>query len=696
MSPPALLPGQGFPLGASCVAGGVNFALYSAHATGVVLVLFDRADAAPTAEIRLTQRTRHVWHGLVAGLGPGQLYGYRVEGPYQPEQGHRFNPHKLLLDPYARAISGPVHGTHGSLLGYDVASPLRDLSFSTDDSARHAPKAVVVADDFDWAGDVAPDVPLEATVIYEVHVKGYTAHPSSGVVQPGSYLGFIERIPHLVALGITAVELLPVHAHADEDVLVERGLTNYWGYNTLAFFAPEPRYGSGRVPGIEVHEFKTLVRELHRAGIEVILDVVFNHSAEGSELGPTISLRGVDNASYYALAGPPHEPGRHYANHSGTGNCLDPNQGATLRLVMDALRYWVQVMHVDGFRFDLATVLGRNGSGFERGGVLFDAIAQDPVLQRVKLIAEPWDTGTWQLGNFPVDWCEWNGRFRDTVRRFIKGDPGQLADLGWRLTGSADLYADDGRTAWNSINFVTCHDGFTLADLVSYAAKHNQANGEDNRDGSDANDSWNWGVEGPSDDAAIVALRRQLSRNALCLLMLSLGTPMLCGGDEFGRSQQGNNNAYCQDNALSWLDWGLAGREAGLLRFTRLLLAFSRRCSGVQRRKCSLDDLGWQGPDGGPPRWHDPQARTLCLAMDAQQPSPEPGDRRVFVVFHADGTLQPVDLPAPPAGLRWHRVIDTSLPEGQDIVEPGREVPLSPADRYLVNPRSTVVLLAAG
>jgi glycogen operon protein len=696
--------GQWFPLGANCVEGGVNFALFAAHATGVRLQLFDADGVTLRAEVRLSHRTRNVWHVFVAGLGPGQHYGFRVEGPYQPAQGLRHNPCKLLIDPWARALSGPCRIVDGRALGYDAGSPLRDLAPDPRDDAEIVPKAIVVDESaFDWEGDKALNLPLETLVIYEVHVKGYTAHPSSGVTHPGTYLGFIERIPHLRELGINAVELLPVQARADESFLLERGLSNYWGYNTIAFFAPEPSYGSGQSPGCEVNEFKMLVRALHRAGIEVILDVVFNHSAEGSELGPTLSLRGVDNPSYYRLVGPPEQPGRYNANDTGCGNTLDATQPATIRLIMDALRYWVQVMHVDGFRFDLAAVLGRQGAGFSRNSALFDAIAQDPVLMGVKLIAEPWDLGAYEVGNFPIDWSEWNGRFRDTVRRFVKGDSGQLPDLGWRLTGSADLYGDDGRSPDNSINFVTCHDGFTLGDLVSYDGKHNEANGEGNRDGSDDNHSWNCGVEGPTADAAILALRRRQARNHLCLLLLSLGTPMLLGGDEFGRTQQGNNNAYCQDNAITWFDWDQAARESGLTRFLARLIEFTRRCGVVQRRSVAqptgdaADDgpeITWYGSDLGAPRWDDPEARTLCLALRAALPVPGLGRYTVLMIFHAGPCLQPVRIPAPGDGTRWYRVADTSLPEGEDITDAGAEIALEPAETYWVNSRSTVLLLA--
>ncbi len=695
-----------YPLGATLCPDGVNFALYSAHASGVVLQLFDRDDGPVAGEFRLQQRTRHVWHGFVAGVGAGQLYGWRVEGPYQPAQGLRFNANKLLVDPYARALAGRCRDVDRVLCGFDGrADPFdanRDLSFDPRDSADFMAKSVVVDDAFDWQDDRPPAVPLQASVLYEVHVKGFTAHPSSGVQQPGTYLGLVEKIPYLRALGITAVELLPVHAHLDEAFLAGRGLTNYWGYSTLGFFAPEPSYGSRRAPGCEVAEFKTMVRELHRAGIEVILDVVYNHTAEGSRFDRTVSLRGIDNPSYYMLGGPPDQPARYDRDFTGCGNCLDPAQGATIRLVMDSLRYWVQVMHVDGFRFDLAQVLGRGQGGFSRAGALFDAIAQDPVLQRVKLIAEPWDSqGNVEVGNFPIDWSEWNNRFRDTVRRYVKGDAGQLADLGWRLTGSADLFADDGRSAYNSINFVTCHDGFTLNDLVSYNGKHNQANGEGNGDGNDDNKSWNCGVEGPSDDPAVNALRRRLAKNHLCLLLLSLGTPMLLAGDEFLRTQHGNNNAYCQDNAISWFDWDAAAREAGMTRFVSRLIGFTRRCDVLlQRRVRGLGAdadavLRWYGTELGEPRWHDPEARTLCLALDGGGPTDPAGHYTVLLICHAGHTLQPVRLPAPAAGSAWHRVLDTSLPDGAEIAASAAdEVRLAPADHYLVNPRTTVLLLA--
>src|SRR5512135_703793 len=581
------------PLGASLAEDGVNFALYSKNAREVYLLLFDQPDGAPTDVIKLTSRTKFIWHTFVHGIKAGQLYDYKVCGDFAPAYGLRFNEDKLLIDPYAKALAGKARNVDNLLLAYDPDSPQKDLAPDKREDMSIVPKSIVIDDRFDWRGDTPLDIPFEKLYIYELHVKGFTAHPSANVEHAGTYLGFIEKIPYLKELGINAVELLPVHEHYDEDFLLSKGLTNYWGYNTLAFFAPELSFSTRRTPGCQVLEFKTLIRELHRAGIEVILDVVYNHSAEGNELGPTLSFRGIDNPTYYCLTGPAAEPQRYYMNYTGCGNSLNIANAPVIRFVMDSLRYWVEVMHVDGFRFDLASVLGREDGRFKGSASFFDAVSQDPVLNRVKLIAEPWDIGSYEVGNFPVDWSEWNGRFRDTVRKFVKGDAGQLRDLGWRLTGSADLYGDDGRSAYNSVNLVTCHDGFTLADLVSYSAKHNQANGEDNRDGSDANFSSNCGVEGPTDDPAIVALRRRLAKNHLCLLLLAMGTPMLLGGDEFLRTQQGNNNAYCQDNPISWFDWGRVAEEAGMVRFVRLLIAFTRRCAVLDRRKCV------EGPDAG-------------------------------------------------------------------------------------------------
>ena len=487
-----------------------------------------------------------------------------------------------------------------------------------------------------------------------------------------------------------------------EDFLIERGLTNYWGYNTIGFFAPESLYATGNEPGCQVREFKTLVRELHRAGIEVILDVVYNHTAEGSELGPTISMRGIDNRTYYILTGGPHEPMRYYMNYTGCGNSLNLSHPAVIRFVMDSLRYWVEVMHVDGFRFDLASVLGREEGRFHASASFFDAISQDPVLCRVKLIAEPWDIGTYQVGNFPIDWSEWNGRYRDTIRRFVKGDGGQLRDLGWRLTGSADLYGDDGRTPYNSINFVTCHDGFTMYDLVSYNWKHNEMNKEDNRDGTNDNYSWNCGWEGETDDPNVIELRKRQVKNFFSCLFFSLGTPMVCGGDEFLRTQKGNNNAYCQDNEISWFDWSFVEKNRDILEFVKKAIAFRSRCTILQGRKFltggdadsdGMPDITWFGTNLDRPGWDLPDARTIAYLLDGSEVESDLGEYLLFFIFNADYRMQRVQIPSVKPK-QWMRVVDTSLPAGSDFLDFGSEIPIEPTDSYLVNPRSTVVLTA--
>jgi isoamylase len=695
--------GRHDPLGATLTPEGTNFALYSASATEVSLVLFDRPDGPSSAVIPLRGPTRRVWHAFVKGVGAGQLYGYRVKGEHRPEDGRRFNDAKLLLDPYAKAVTGKFRNTDNLLLAYDAGSDARDLTQDGRDSAAVVPKGIVIDDAFDWQGDASPPVPLESLIVYEVHLKGFTAHPSARVQHPGTYLGFIEKIPHLTRLGVNAVELLPIHEFYVEDFLTSRGLTNYWGYNSIAFFAPESSYAASRTPGSQVGEFKTLVRALHRAGLKVILDVVYNHTGEGNELGPTLSFRGIDNPSYYALTGPPAAPGRYYRNPTGCGNSLDFDSPAVIRLVMDSLRYWVEQMHVDGFRFDLASVLGRRGGGgFQARAPFFDAVAQDPVLARAILIAEPWDVEAEHVGNFPIEWSEWNGRFRDTGRRFVKGDAGQVPDLARRVTGSADLYGDDGRSAFNGVNFTTCHDGFTLHDLVAYDVKHNEANGEGNRDGSSDNRSWNCGAEGETDDAAVLALRGRLARNHACLLLFAAGTPMILGGDEFLRTQRGNNNAYCQDNELSWFDWDAAAHHADVEAFFRKAIALTRRFPILQRRRFLLGrdldvdrvpDVTWFGTDLGSPRWDDPELRTLCYQLDGGE---EPATRRdylIFVILNAHWEARTVRLPESRAGSRWFRVVDTSLPADEDFRDAGREVPLDPGDHYIANGRSTVLLL---
>ena len=560
-------PGLPFPLGATWDGSGVNFALFSEHAIQVELCLFDAAgDIAERVRLRMLDRTDMVWHAYLPDVRPGQLYGYRVYGPWSPADGHRFNPAKLLLDPYARAIGRALlwHPSLFAFQGEDGDGPADPI-----DSAPYAPLGIVVSESFDWQSDEAPRTPWHETVIYELHVKGFTA--LNAAIAPelrGTYLGLASppAIAHLKSLGVTAVELMPVHEHVDEWPLVAAGRTNYWGYNTLSFFAPDHRLSRSTAPLGGVHDFKQMVRALHDAGLEVILDVVYNHTAEGSHIGPTLSFRGIDNRAYYRLV--PGQPAR-YQDFTGTGNTLNMQSPAVLKLMMDSLRYWVEEMHVDGFRFDLASALARELHAVDRLSSFFDVIGQDPVISRVKLIAEPWDVGEggYQVGNFPPGWTEWNGQYRDAVRRFWRGDEGMLPELATRLSGSSDLYGSSGRQPHASVNFVTSHDGFTLADLVAYEQKHNDANGEDNRDGDSNNFSWNGGAEGRTDDPAVLAIRRRQQRNFLITLLVSVGVPMISGGDELGRTQRGNNNAYCHDSELSWTPWELdtrAKRSAGV------------------------------------------------------------------------------------------------------------------------------------
>ncbi len=576
-------PGGPYPLGATWDGEGVNFAIFSENATGVDLCLFERGQGSlETARITMREWSDQVWHAYLPDVRPGQLYGYRVRGPFDPKQGHRFNDAKLLLDPYALAIGGDL-AWDDSLFGHTVGDPREDLSKDPRDSAGYVPKSLVVDSAFSWGEDRPPRVPWNQTVIYECHVKGMTIlHPEVPEALRGTYLGLVSDpiIDHLLGLGITAVELMPVHHFVTDKHLVDRGLANYWGYNSICFFAPDARYATA-ADGRQVSEFKSMVKALHRAGIEVILDVVYNHTGEGNHLGPTLSLRGIDNVAYYRLLP---EDRRHYEDFTGCGNSLNMLHPRTIQLIMDSLRYWVTDMHVDGFRFDLAPALARELYDVNRLGTFFDIIHQDPVLSQVKLIAEPWDVGPggYQVGNFPIKWAEWNGKYRDCVRRFWRGDEGQLAELGYRLSGSSDLYQTSDRTPNSSINFVTCHDGFTLEDLVSYTQKHNAANGEEGRDGTDANWSANWGEEGPTDAPDVLELRDRVKRNLLATLLFSQGVPMLLAGDEIGRTQRGNNNAYCQDNEVSWVDWRLTPREQELLRYTNSSWRFVARiaCCG--------------------------------------------------------------------------------------------------------------------
>jgi len=635
------LPGSPYPQGATWDGTGVNFAIYTENATAVDLCLFDELDSAEPQVVPLKESTGYVWHCYVPGLTIGQLYGYRIHGPYEPEKGLRFNSSKLLIDPYARAIAGEVNWKY-PVFSYTLGNPEADLGKCEQDDAAGIPKGVVTSSHFDWLNDRLPETPLHESVIYELHIKGFTAqHPEVPEKLRGTYLGLVcpPVIEYLKKLGVTAVEIMPVHDFLDDKILLDRGLRNYWGYNTTNFFSPAARYSSSGDRGQQIGEFKTMVRELHRANIEVILDVVYNHTSEGSELGPTLSFRGIDNTTYYRLM--PDQP-RYYMDYTGTGNTLNVRHPQVLKLVMDSLRHWVLDFHVDGFRFDLASALARELHDVDRLSAFFDVINQDPVLSRVKLIAEPWDVGEggYQVGRFPALWAEWNGKYRDVVRRYWRGDDGQLAELGYRLTGSSDLYQRDGRRPSASINFITAHDGFTLNDLVSYAEKHNEANGEGNSDGENNNHSWNRGVEGPSDDPSIIELRERDKRNLLTTLLLSQGVPMISAGDEISRTQQGNNNAYCQDSPISWLDWNLDERKLALLGYTTKLIALRKAHPNLRRRKFFQDrkispatsakqqvdgfeihDICWYRPDGEEmteEEWHAGWVRCLGLCLSGK------------------------------------------------------------------------------
>jgi isoamylase len=661
-------PGSPYPLGATWDGQGVNFALFSEHATAVELCLFDAPDAAvESVRIPIVDRTDMIWHAYVPGLKPGQLYGYRVHGPWAPAEGHRFNPAKLLLDPYARALGRPMRW-HPSLFAFADGDP--DGAPDPTDSAPYAAIGQVVDEPFDWGNDRPPRTPWHETVIYELHVKGFTQ--LNEAIPPelrGTYLGLASppAIEHLKSLGITAVELMPVHEHVDEWHLASRGLVNYWGYNTLSFFAPDHRYARATARADLVRDFKHMVRALHEAGLEVILDVVYNHTAEGDHRGPTLSFRGIDNRSYYRLL--PGNPAR-YQDFTGTGNTLNMQSPAVLRLMMDSLRYWVEEMHVDGFRFDLASALARELHAVDRLGSFFDVIGQDPVVSRVKLIAEPWDVGDggYQVGNFPPGWAEWNGRYRDVVRRFWRGDRGVIAELATRLSGSSDLYGLSGRQPHASINFVTSHDGFTLADLVSYNEKHNLANGEDNRDGDPNNLSWNCGVEGPTDDAAVRELRARQVRNFMLTLLASIGVPMISGGDEVLRTQRGNNNAYCHDSPLSWTPWRRDPERTAMLEFTRALVAL-RRSQPVLRRRTFLRggpqaDVRWLRPDGAEMTdadWFDADRQVLGMLLDGNhigerdsRGRPLRGDTLLVLLNASAAGLH---FALPDRGTRWELLI---------------------------------------
>jgi glycogen operon protein len=683
--------GNPFPLGATVTPVGTNFSLYSENATEVELCLFNgEKDETESARIRFTEVSGNIWHALLPGIGHGQLYGYRVSGPYEPHNGHRFNPNKLLIDPYAKAIAGSLDWDD-SLFGYQVGDPGEDLSFGQANSAGHMPKCVVVDDTFDWEGDTRPATPYHRTIIYEAHVRGLTKlHPEIPENIRGTYTAIAHPviIKHLKEMGITAIELMPVHYFVSDRYLVEKGLTNYWGYNTIGFFAPDVRYSSEGNRGEQVVEFKKMVKALHKAGIEVILDVVYNHTAEGNQMGPTLSFKGIDNAYYYRLA----EDKRYYNDYTGTGNTLKAHLPGVLRLIMDSLRYWILDMHVDGFRFDLAATLARELHAVDRLSSFFDIIHQDPVISQVKLIAEPWDIGDggYQVGNFPPGWSEWNGKYRDCMRNYWRGEQSMLGEFAARFTGSSDLYGNNRRKPTAGVNFITAHDGFNLTDLVSYNEKHNEANGENNNDGSNDNRSWNCGAEGPTDDADVNALRLKQKRNMLTTLMLSQGIPMLLAGDEIGHTQKGNNNAYCQDNEISWLNWATA--DPMLKEFTKSLIAFRNQHPVFCRRRWfqgmqirGVEEIEWFNPDGNKmseENWNNDFAKTLAVFLNGLGIH-SPGylgerivDDHFYLIFNAWHEPLEFKLPSDAYGTKWTRCLDTYSGELRDTdsFEPGQTV----------------------
>jgi glycogen operon protein len=692
---PQLDAGSPQPFGANSTRRGTNFAVFSTHAERIELCLFDARGEQELARLELPARTGDIWHGLLPARfgGAGLLYGYRVHGPYQPRAGHRFNPAKLLVDPCAQALHGDLTW-HPALGG---ALPGNDDVPDGIDSAPYVPKSRVVDGEFDWEGVRSPNVPWRDTIIYELHVKGCTQrHPRVPPQLRGTYLGLAEPavLDYLKGLGVTTVELMPVQAFASEKFLADRGLVNYWGYNSLAWYAPDARYAVAD----PVKEFKTMVRALHGAGLEVILDVVFNHTAEGSEAGPTLSLRGVDNALYYQL--PPHDPSR-YENFTGCGNTVRFDQPAVRSLVLDCLRYWVTEMHADGFRFDLATVLGRDASGYSRAAPFFAALRSDPVLSHVKLIAEPWDVGPggYQLGNFPAGWSEWNDRYRDTVRAFWRGDQPVVGSFAERFAGSSDIFRHGGRKPTASVNFVAAHDGFTLYDTVAYNDRHNEANLEHNRDGHSHNLSWNCGVEGPTDDPAVLELRARQVRNLLATVFLSQGVPMLLAGDEFGRTQHGNNNAYCQDNELTWLDWSLLERNASLAQFVRQLIDLRRSRLWLRRdtflkgaqRGAAARDITWLHPSGremNADDWNDPGLRALAVLMNAASAAGAHADEHsLLIAFNAGESTLPLSLPASSMPKAWRVLFDTAADDDDCIA---RTLPVGAV--LEVRSRSTVLL----
>ena len=676
---------------------GVNFAFFSRHATRVRLEFFDLpTDSTPARVIDLNptrNRTGDVWHVWVEGIGPGQLYAYRVDGPYQPRDGHRFNFHKLLLDPFATAISQLPDWDFGPARGFDPSAPERDLVCSMADDSGAMPKCVFTQEHFDWHDDRLLRHPWSETIIYETHVRGLTVHPSSGVENPGTYRGLLEKIPYLKDLGVTVIELMPVQEFNENratgiDSQTGKPLKNYWGYDPVVFFAPKASYSSSGCLGQQKLEFREMVQAFHKAGIEVILDVVFNHTAEGNELGPTLCFRGMDNAIFYTLAGDK----RYYKDYTGTGNTINANHPVVRDHILAALRYWMVEMHVDGFRFDLASVLGRDRTGkLLANAPLLERIAEDPILRDVKIIAEAWDAaGAYEVGSFSQRrWAEWNGRYRDDIRRFWRGDDGMLGSLASRICGSADIYTNSGKGPESSINFVTCHDGFTLNDLVSYQDKHNDANGESNHDGTNANYSSNYGAEGETDDVRIESIRKRQIKNFLLTLFISRGVPMLLGGDEFRRTQRGNNNAYCQDNETSWYDWSCLDKNREILCFARGMIAF--RCAHpiLSKEQFYKDaEIHWFGSHGGLPNWTDPKEKRFgCLIHED-----EPG--ALCLMFNAGDDAIDFGLPSVPPGARWRLAVDTSRETPQDLFAAGQEPLCEDPHAYHLSPRSSAILLA--
>ena len=704
--------GKAIPLGASVHEEGINFAVFSRHAALVTLVLFESPEFdSPSVEIPLDKnggKTGDVWHCLVKGLKAGAYYLYRADGPYRPERGLRFNPHKALIDPYAKALTSLDEWDLKKCRGYDPDAKDGDLSLNGEDNLFSLPRCIVINDsDFDWQGDVPLNYPLRFSVLYETHVKGFTANPNSGVQHPGTYLGVIEKIPYLKELGVTSLEFLPIQEFCEHEfprINPKNGklLTNYWGYSTIAFFAPKESYAADRSPGGQVRDFKLMVRELHRAGIEVILDIVFNHTAEGSEEGPTFSFRGLDNPIYYIL----NDDKRYYKNFSGCGNTVNCNHPVVRTFIMQCLHYWVVEMHVDGFRFDLGSILGRDQNGrLMESPPMLERIAEDPVLSSTKIIAEAWDAGgAYQVGWFPGGrWAEWNDRYRDDVRKYWRGDPREIRHLATRLSGSSDLYLRDGRKPFHSINFITSHDGFTLRDMVSFNSKHNEDNGEENRDGSENNCSYNYGCEGITQDPVLEGIRFQQLKNFFATMMVSLGTPMVLGGDEIGRTQWGNNNAYCQDNEISWYDWSLLEKNSDLFRFVKEMIAFRLRHPGFMRPEFytgregnynAIPDISWYNEKGVHPEW-DRAGYGLALLINGRRAdvSRDKDDNDFYIMFNAG--LEPAVFSVPSSsGKRWFRTVDTGMGAPHDILPAGGEEPLAQSSKYRVKARSLVILVS--